>query len=139
MGWNKREPVSNLVILGDDEGNVKKVGGLLAAVTQDSMYPNRHNYELVQKNGDSINLAGSASLSRQIAPGDVGKFLKAEFIGWGKSANGKFKQIVVYLWDGEPNEEMRKWPRFAEFHGNGKGEEADFPNPADDPDSDLPF
>lgn len=149
MSWTKREPVSNLIVLGDDEGNVRKVGGLLAAVTQDSMYPNRSNYEIVQKNGDSIILAGSASLGRQIAPGDVGKFVKAEFLGWGKAANGKFKQIEVFLWEGEHNEDMKKWPRFAEFHGNGKKAApkagakdesfSDFPDALDAEDDDLPF
>jgi hypothetical protein len=150
MGWSKREAVSNLVVLGDDEGTVKKVGGLLAAVNQDTVYAGRMNYELVQKNGESIMLAGSASLGRQIGPTDVGKFLKAEFIGWGKSANGKFKEIAVYIWDGEPNDDMKKWPRFAEFQKNGaraKAEQirdkidefADMPEPLKVEDDDLPF
>ena len=120
MTWTKRDPVSNLVVLGDDEGQVRKVGGLLAAVTQDQQYPSRNNYELVQKDGNSIVVAGSASLSRQIFPKDVGKFLKATFLGWGKSPNGKFKQIEVNIWDGEPNDEMRRWPRYDEFT-NSKG------------------
>ncbi len=120
MGWEKREAVTDLVILGDDEGNVRKVGGLLAAINQDRVYPARMNYEIVQKSGESINLAGSSSLGRQIGPADVGKFLKAEFKGWGKSANGKFKDIEVNIWEGEPNADMKAWPRYKEFQGNGK-------------------
>ena len=148
MSWKKRDPVSNLVVLGDDEGQAKKVGGLLAAVTQDPQYPARSNYELVQKGGESILLAGSASLGRQIFPADVGKFLKAEFHGWGKAPNGKFKQIEVNIWDGEATEDMKKWPRYAEFHPNGqppkaapKPEESfeDFPAALDAEDDDLPF
>jgi hypothetical protein len=123
MSWTKRESVSsNLVTLGDDEGHVKTVGGLLVAVRQDPN-PKYKNpvYELVQKSGESVLLAGSASLSRQIFESDVGKFLKAEFIKWGQSPNGKFKEIEVNIWDGEPNDAMKAWPRFAEFHGKASG------------------
>jgi hypothetical protein len=59
-------------------------------------------------------LAGSASLSRQIFPADVGKFVKCSFQGWGKSANGKFKQIEVQIYSGEPTAEMKAWPRYGE-------------------------
>jgi hypothetical protein len=114
MTWSKRDPVSNLIILGDDEGQVRKVAGLLASVRQDQQYPARQNYELVQKDGESHWLAGSASLSRQLFPGDVGKFVKCVFTGWGKSANGKFKQIEVQVFDGEPTDEMKKWPRYTQ-------------------------
>jgi hypothetical protein len=139
MTWKKREAVTDLVILGDDEGNVKKVGGLLAAVTQDKLYPANMNYELVQKNGESIVVAGSASLSRQISPTeDVGKFLKAEFMGWGNSRNGKFKEIDVLVWEDEPTDEMKKWPRWAELQKDGSPV-ADEPPISDDPDDDLPF
>jgi len=130
MTWNKREPVSNLVVLGDDEGNVAKAAGLLVAVTQDTMYPNRSNYELVQQNGDSLLLAGSASLGRQIGPHDVGKFVKCRFLGWGKAAAGKFKQIEVLIWEGDVSDAMRKWPRFGE---PAKAAHAPTPAPANGP------
>lgn len=149
MTWKKRDPVSNLVILGDDEGQVRMVGGLLAAVTQDQQYPSRSNYELIQKDGNSVVVAGSASLGRQIFPRDVGKFLKAQFLGWGKSANGKFKQIEVNVWDGEPTEDMRKWPHYGEFANEAKPRQegkaaadedfSDFPAALRDEDDDLPF
>lgn len=156
--WTKREPVQNLVILGDDPENKKKASGLLAALVQDRMYPDKTNYELVQKSGDSVLLSGSASLARQIGPGDVGKFIKCEFTGWGKSPNGKFKAIDVFVWDAEPTAEMKAWPRWSELQakansGNGaKGsapakqpapatapleEFEDFPDDADN--DDLPF
>ena len=156
-GWTKREPVSNLVILGDDEGCTTKVQGLLAALTQDTMYPNRSNYELVQKNGESIHLAGSASLSRQIGPADVGKFVRCEFKGWGKAANGKFKMIEVNIYEGEPTDALKAWPRWVELNSpKPKAEKAkpepakatpttatddfsDFPGATNPEDDDLPF
>ena len=153
-GWTKREPVSNLVILGDDEGCATKAQGLLAALTQDTMYPQRSNYELVQKNGESIHLAGSASLSRQIGPADVGKFVRCEFKGWGKAAAGKFKMIEVNIYEGEPTDALKAWPRWAELNSpkpKAKPEAAkavpakadddfsDFPGTSSLDDDDLPF
>jgi hypothetical protein len=115
MSWSKREAVTNLVILGDGEDQKKKIGGLLIGMPHDSMYPDKVNYEIVTKDGETIVLSGSASLSRQINSGDIGKFLKCEFTGWGKSGNGKFKIIEVNVWEGEPNADMKAWPRFGEF------------------------
>jgi hypothetical protein len=126
MGWTKREVEGDLVILGDAEGHVKQAGGLLVAIKPDPMYPNNRRYTLVRENG----------------------FIKLEFVGWGKSANGKFKEIAVHVWDGAPNERMAKWPRYDEFKNGGKNgspppavrdEFEDFPNALDNQDDDLPF
>lgn len=114
MGWGKREPVTNLAVLGDEEGNRKKIGGLLVGCPKDRMYPDKTNYELVQQDGEVLVLSGSASLRNQIGEADVGKFVKCEFTGWGKSANGKYKAIEVFVYDGEPTDAMKKWPRYGE-------------------------
>ena len=115
MGWNKREPVSNLTMLGDAEGQIESCGGLLVEIHPDPN-PKFKNfiYELVQKNGESINLAGSASLTRQINDTDIGHFVKCEFEGWGDSPNGKFKKIKVEIYEGDPTPAMKTWPRWAE-------------------------
>lgn len=115
MSWSKREAVTNLVILGDGDGNKRKVGGLLIGMPQDSGYPDKTNYEIVQQDGETILLSGSASLARQIHESDIGKFIKCEFTGWGKSPNGKFKAIDVNVWEGEPTAQMKAWPKYAEF------------------------
>lgn len=159
MAWAKREAVTNLVVLGDSPDHKKKVGGLLIGTPFDRMYPDKMNYVIVQKSGEEIVLSGSASLGRQLTDGDIGKFVKCEFTGWGKSANGKFKIIDVNVWEGAPNDDMKAWPRFGEFQAptqaqkkqNGNGHKAapapapaddfdDFDNsPVTDPDDDLPF
>jgi len=163
MSWTKREAVTDLVILGDGEGCVKKVGGLLAGIVPDSGYPDKVNYKIVKQDGEEITLSGSASLSRQLNERDIGHFIKAEFTGWGKSPNGKFKAIEVFVYDGEPTEVMRAWPRFKEFQGsNGKppvaqkaapkpaggvntdwpgelGDDDAFPGALEDEEDDLPF
>lgn len=152
MAWDKREAVTNLVVLGDDEGNKKKVGGLLIGTPKDRMYPEKTNYELLQQDGEVQVLSGSASLRNQIGEADIGKFIKMEFGGWGKSLNGKYKVIEVNVWNGEPNDVMKAWPRFAEFQkGNGKppvatakasvnAPDESFPGALEEPqDDDLPF
>jgi hypothetical protein len=148
MGWTKREVEGDLVILGDAEGHVKQAGGLLVAIKPDPMYPNNRRYTLVRENGEEFVVPGSASINRQLSPNDVGHFIKLEFVGWGKSANGKFKEIAVHVWDGAPNERMAKWPRYDEFKNGGKNgspppavrdEFEDFPNALDNQDDDLPF
>jgi hypothetical protein len=117
MTWAKREAVTNLVMLGDGEGQRKKIGGLLIGAPRDRMYPDKVNYELVQKDGEVLVLSGSASLARQLGEADIGKFVKCEFTGWGKSPNGKFKAIDVNVWEGEVTPEMKQWPRYGEFNG----------------------
>lgn len=112
MSWGKREAVTNLVILGDASENRKKVGGLLIDCPFDRMYPDKMNYVLVQQNGEEIVLSGSASLGRQLTPDDIGKFVKCEFSGWGKSGNGKYKIIEVHVWEGEASDVMKKWPKY---------------------------
>jgi len=153
MSWEKREAVTNLVILGDEQGHKKKVGGLLIACEKDRTYPEKMNYILVQQDGEEQVLSGSASLSRQLGESDVGKFVKCEFTGWGKSGNGKFKIIDVNVWTGEPNAAMKAWPRYAEFQApktNGKppvaakvpaGDDgfSDYPGALQDDDDALPF
>lgn len=143
MGWSKREVSANLVILGDAEGNAKSVGGLLAGISPDPRYPDNRRYELVQKDGTSKSLAGSASINSQLGVGDVGKFVKLAFTGWGHSANGRFKEISVEVFEGEATDDMKKWPRWSEFQNGAKAKApANVPppeQPAEDDDDDLPF
>jgi hypothetical protein len=153
MSWGKREVNENYVALGDDEGQVKKVGGILVRLVPNTMFDKKIDYEFVDKDGDLALLSGSASLSRQLSHADCGKFFKAEFEGWGKSANGKFKQIAVYVWDGEPTDGMKQWPGFGKYYGkaqqeNGATKGAKKSDPLDevpesldhdDNDDDLPF
>lgn len=148
MTWTKREAVTNLVILGDADGCRRKIGGLLIGMPHDKGYPDKVNYEIVQKDGEVSVLSGSATLARQITAADIGKFLKCEFTGWGKSGNGKFKIIDVNVWEGEATDDMKTWPRYAETRTLGRAaapatasrtEPDDFGGALADEDDDLPF
>lgn len=120
MGFVKREVLDNLVILGDDDGNVRRAGGIFVRLVANTQFDKpKTDYEFVDKAGELQILSGSATLQRQITADDMGKFFKAEFEGWGRSANGKFKKIAVYIWDGEPTEQMKQWPKFSEYYGKG--------------------
>ena len=134
--WRKREAQADLVILGDGEEHVKKVGGLLVGVKQSVAYPENLIYELVQKNGKSQFVAGCASLMKQLYPRDVGKFAKIEFDGWGTSKNGKFKMVTVFVVEPEDvTDEMKLWPRYGE-------DLSEVPKPiqeAEEEGDDLPF
>jgi hypothetical protein len=157
MSWGKREVVDNFITLGESEGDVTKVGGILTRFVENRHFTQpKTDYEFMGKDGKLAVLSGSASLARQIHAEDIGKFFKAEFDGWGSSANGKFKKIAVYIWDGEPNDAMRAWPEFERYYGkqpakNGsppvakaaaKSGPDDFDDPPaglDERDDDLPF
>lgn len=149
MSWTKRDPVQNMVFLGDGEGDRSTVGGLLVDVSQNKLYPQKVDYHLVQKTGEVYVLGGSASLNRQLGVADVGKFIKCAFKGWGKSANGKFKEIEVNVWDGPISPEMKAWPQYSEFEkpkaaAGAKSKPTDdgegFPAAlADEEDDGLPF
>lgn len=156
MGFVKREVLDNLVILGDDDGNAQKVGGILTRLILNTQFDKpKMDYEYVDRAGELKVIGGGATLARQITPADVGKFFKAEFEGWGKSANGKFKKIAVYFWEGDLEDKMKAWPRLKEFYGKSaptpvtanaakvtekaRDDFDDFPAALDADDSDLPF
>ena len=115
MSWKERT-MEDAVGVGDDKakGQRLKVGGLLKAVRETDT---GKMYVLVQKDGDELQVWGSAAIDNQIRhDADIGKFVKMEFVGWGTSKRGmKFKQIAVSVWDGEPTPEMQKWPQYQEL------------------------
>jgi len=139
-GWTKREVDTNLVILGDGEGNVIKAAGLLAGITPDRRYPDNKRYELVQIDGTSRSVAGSASINSQLGTNDIGRFIKLTFMGWEKGGNGKYKKIDVEVYEGEPTPAMKNWPRYLEIQNKANGiEPAPMPQQPAEDDSDLPF
>jgi hypothetical protein len=118
MGFVKREVAENFVSLGEGEGDVRQVGGILTRFVENKHFDKpKTDYEFIDKNGELQVLSGSASLARQIHSEDLGKFFKATFEGWGKSANGKFKQIAVFIWEGELNPAMKAWPKLDQYYG----------------------
>lgn len=161
MTWNKRQVAQNLVILGDDEGHVRRAHGLLADVTPDPQYPNNRRYLLIGQAGAEKIVAGSTSLNLQVGPGDVGKFVKFSFVGWERGKRGRFKAMEVEVYDGPATKAMLDWlgpegtVRYKQLNGNaprplaavpagasvGAAAPEDFPpEPSGDDDlDDLPF
>ena len=132
MGWSKRE-IPDGVGIGQEEGQQKKAGGLLVQITRDVGENHSTVYELVQKDGDSLQVWGAATIDSKLNSSDIGKFVKLEFLGIAVGKSGrKYKDIEVSVWDEELTDAMKEWPRVEEFYdaaesGVGEG------------DSDLPF
>ncbi len=146
MSWEKRETTDGVGI-GDGDGQQEKAGGLLAAIkTVEGSDGPFQVYEMVQKDGTSLGVFGSASINSRLSEGDIGSFVKFHFEGWGKSKGGrKFKQIDVQVWGSDFSDDMKKWPRFDEIR-NGASKAAmvaAFDSPPDsltkDDADDLPF
>ena len=146
MSWEKRETTDGVGI-GDGDGQQEKAGGLLAGIkTVEGNDGPFLVYEMVQKDGTSLGVFGSASIDSRLNTKDVGSFVKFVFEGWGKSKAGrKFKQIDVQVWGSDFSDDMKEWPRFAEIHNgvSAAAVVAAFDNPPDaltkDDDSELPF
>ena len=156
MTWKQRS-MDQAVGIGDDKakGQRIKVGGLLKAVRETDT---GRIYTLVQKDGDELDVWGSTAIDNQVRyDADIGKFMKFEFQGWGTSKRGmKFKEVAVYIWDGEPTSEMRKWPQYEEIqqhvrsgdrpsidngppHTDDDAPPDDSDDPGYPPEDDLPF
>ncbi|KKL24153.1 hypothetical protein LCGC14_2418190 [marine sediment metagenome] len=146
-GWKKRE-ITEGVGIGAEDGQRKKVGGLLAEIRVDVGKNHSNVYELIQKDGDSLQVWGSTTIDGKLNRSDIGKFVKLEYLGMVQGKSGrKYKDIDVAVWEGALNDAMKAWPRMGEFHdaeqGNG-GEPtedfADFPEALDEAEDDsLPF
>lgn len=144
MAWSKRN-TGELLVLGDANGQVRKAGGLLVGVRKSSEYDN-FLFDFVKQNGDTVAVAGSTTINNVLGPRDIGKFVKIEFLGWGQGKSGrKFKDIDVQVWDGEPTDDMRAWPRYHEFQNSGAvddqthSDDRDAAYGVDEEDDDLPF
>ena len=147
-GWKKRE-ITEGVGIGAKDGQRKKAGGLLVEIRADIGENHSTVYELVQKNGETLQVWGSTTIDGKLNSSDIGKFVKMEYLGMviGKSGR-QYKDIDVSVWEAELNDAMKEWPRIGEFQGQdekqGNGSEptesfAEFPEALDEEDDDLPF
>lgn len=111
-GWEDRESVEDLYILGGDQGQHKQVSGLLIQTTPDKKYAGNIHFHFEQKDGSVLQVPGSASLLRQLGPQDVGLFVRISYEGMGKSANGRYKIFKVQVYTGAHRPEFLQWPSY---------------------------
>ena len=131
MGWSKRE-IPDGVGIGQEEGQQKKAGGLLVQITRDVGENHSTVYELVQNDGDSLQVWGSTTIDSKLNSSDIGKFVKLEFLGIAVGKSGRrYKDIEVSVWDEELTDAMKEWPRAEEFYSdagvNPEGEDDELP------------
>jgi hypothetical protein len=117
--WKTRElPVDNLVVLGEDKGNVRQTGGLLVGRKPSRIYPNKTNLLVVKEDGTEFEVAGSSTLELQISDADIGLFMKLTYLGKERAGNNTYKKIEVQFFEPEPGQplpdRLRNWPRYAE-------------------------
>lgn len=108
MAWKEldKEDNENLVVLGDAEGHVRQVAGALLDISTDRRWK-KNRYILQQKNGEVVQVAGCAALDNRIGEEHLGCVIKLKFNGWANSPNGKFKDIVVGVWENDQSGDPR--------------------------------
>ena len=134
MTWTKREN-ADAIGIGEKDGQQKKAGGLLVEIRADVGENHSVVYDLVQKDGTSLQVWGSTTIDGKLNPSDIGKFVKMEFLGMAVGNSGrKYKDIEVSVWDAELTDAMKEWPRVEEYYTAEAGVAA-----MDGEDDDLPF
>lgn len=144
-GWTERVAVG--VGIGAKDGQQKEAGGLLASITHDVGENHSTMYELVQQNGDSLNVWGSTSIDNKIRPSDIGQFIKIQFKGMATGKSGRqYKDITVDFFTGEKTDVHTNWPRYNELQNgvpvtNEKSDYAEFPEAlkSEEEEDSLPF
>ncbi len=120
-GWKKREN-TDAVGIGDKDGQQKKAGGLLVEIRSNIGENKSHVYELVQKDGESLQVWGSTTIDGKLNPSDIGKFVKLEYLGMETGKSGRdYKNIDVSVWDAPLTDMMKEWPRVEEFYTAKEG------------------
>ncbi len=143
-GWKKRE-ITDGIGIGEKDGQRRAAGGLLVEIRTDVGENNSTIYELVQKDGASLQVWGSATIDGKLRSSDIGRFVKMKYLGMAKGKSGRtYKDIDVAVWDAPLTDVMKEWPRVGEFSGEGAAKPADdfedFPEALDDDEDDsLPF
>ena len=141
MGWTELEN-NDAISLGDKPAKDdrpaqrKKAGGLLVRIEYDQG-PKKNSaiYELVQSDGTSLRVWGSAAIDRKLSKANVGQFLRLEFKSIEQTKDGTdFKVIKVEVYGGELTDKMMNWPRVEEFYAADAGVTIE-----GEDDDDLPF
>lgn len=134
-GWTLVE-AGDAISLGGKENQRKTAGGLLVKIEYDQG-PKKNSavYELVQADGESVRVWGSAAIDYKLSPAKIGKFVRLEFTGIEQTKDGTdFKAIEVKIWTKPLTDKMKEWPRVEEWYTAKEGVAA-----MDGEDDDLPF
>jgi len=122
MTWTELA-ASDAVGIGEKENQRTKAGGLLVRVEYDQG-PKKNSaiYELVQSDGTSLRVWGSAAIDRKLSVINIGKFIRLEFKKMSKNKDGTdFKAIKVEVFEGDLTDKMKEWPRVEEFYTANQG------------------
>ena len=100
--WIERRGSGAILVMGDEPGQLQEVEGVLRARRPSERYQGQYLYEIEKADGEHVTVAGTGAINARLIEHDVGKLVKLSFQGWGKSANGNFKDIRVLV--GKPRQ-----------------------------------
>ncbi len=133
--FDELEP-RTLMVIGDQKGQVKAIGGLLIDIMRDPKYHDKVRYLMVFKDGEEYELAGNAALSQRISAKQIGCIIKVRFESWDSSGGNRSKVIKVQSLARENTSDELKamFPRWHDFDGKEEASAAsDKPTPAKEP------
>ncbi len=138
-GWKTRDN-PDAVGIGEKDGQRRKVGGLLVEIRTDVGENHSTVYDLVQKDGETLQVWGSTTIDGKLNPSDIGKFVKMKYLGMAKGKSGRdYKDIQVDVWEADLTDDMLAWPRINEFIQAVPEDETSPDAPEEEEDDDLPF
>ncbi len=120
-GWKERESTDGVGI-GEEKGQRRKAGGLLVEIRYKVGKNKSTVYELIQQDGEGLQVWGSTTIDSKLNQSDIGKFVKLEYLGMAMGNSGRnYKDIRVSVWDADLTDTMREWPRVDEFYTTKQG------------------
>ena len=89
------EVTGNLIVLGEKDGQVQSIGGVLKEIRPDRKYEGRSQYVLATPEGEKT-VAGCATLTNKIDESFIGFLLTFRYDGTGTTETGQsFKRVKV--------------------------------------------
>ena len=102
MEFVERRGSGMILVLGDGPDQIQHVEGALVSREPSSKFPNQFLYEFQTPDGEHLTVAGCGAVNARLSEADVGKYVKLDFVGWGKAPNGPFKNVRVLV--GKPRQ-----------------------------------
>jgi hypothetical protein len=94
--WETRRGSGSILVLGDESGQLQEIEGTLTARRVSPAYADNFLYDISTSDGESVTIAGTASLNARLTEHDIGRYVAITFKGWGATKRGnKFKDIDV--------------------------------------------
>lgn len=137
MAWQRLQGNGGILVLGDQDGQIREVEGTLVARRKSELYDGNFLYDLATSTGETLTIAGTAGLNAKLADNKIGFRVRLQFLGWGTTKRGaKFKNIDVAI--DIPEVGTVPTPRALTL-ARGRADGPPLPDEDEGLDDDLPF